>query len=87
LTFPHAHKITLDTVLYKLIHCTPMATNKTIGKHLKAFRLDLLMTQTKVAEHLGISRATVARLERGENCSDLMRAKIMKLVKGQGVAA
>jgi DNA-binding XRE family transcriptional regulator len=63
-----------------------MAKGNTIGKNLKAFRLNRLMTQTKVASFLGISRATVARLERGESCSDLMRAKIEKQL-GQAVAA
>lgn len=63
-----------------------MAKGNTIGKQLKAFRLDRLWTQSKVAEEFGISRNTVARLERGEGCSDLMRAKIEKWL-GQAVAA
>jgi transcriptional regulator with XRE-family HTH domain len=63
-----------------------MAKKPTIGEQVKAFRLDRQMTQPKVAEFLGVSRATIARLERGEDCGDLTRSKIEKLLQ-QGQAA
>lgn len=41
------------------------------------------MTQEKVAVFLGVSVATILRLERGDSCGDLTRAKIEKTLSQQ----
>jgi DNA-binding XRE family transcriptional regulator len=55
-----------------------VAKKNVIGKKIKAFRLDRQMTQKRLAGFLGVSVPTIKRMERGEGCSDLMRAKIEK---------
>jgi len=54
-----------------------------LGEQVKAFRLDRGMTQEKVAVFLGVSIRTVLRLEGGESCGDLTRAKIEKVLAQQ----
>jgi DNA-binding XRE family transcriptional regulator len=45
------------------------------------------MTQPQVAVFLGVSRATIARLERGDDCLELTAAKINQKLAQQGTAA
>ena len=79
----------LDTVLFILIHSRTVTKKpkNVLGKQLKAFRMDVQLSQEQLADKMGISRPTIARLERGDTCSDLMFARIQKYIKQQAVAA
>jgi transcriptional regulator with XRE-family HTH domain len=54
---------------------------KNLGQRIKAFRLSQEMTQPKVAVLLGVSLATLQRLENGARGSDLSRARIENRLK------
>lgn len=64
-----------------------MKKREHIGKLIKAFRVDNHYTQKRMAEFLGLSRATVARLEAGGPCYDITRGKIEKIIGNKAVAA
>lgn len=59
---------------------------QTLGKRLKEFRLSRGWSQGRLALYLGVSRATVVRMERGEKVSDLTRAKIERVPVETAVA-
>lgn len=61
--------------------------SKSIGKRVKEFRLAKLYTQRQMAVALGISLATLCRIEAGDSVADLTRAKIEKFLNSQAVAA
>jgi DNA-binding XRE family transcriptional regulator len=76
----HLHAATLRSVSKKV---------SLVGQQIKAFRLERGMTQKQMAAYLGISRATLNRLERGKGeLMDLTYAKIMgQLSKAQAAVA
>jgi DNA-binding XRE family transcriptional regulator len=51
-----------------------------IGKQIKVWRLSKVWTQEKAAVALGISIATIQRLEAGASCSELTEARIQKRI-------
>lgn len=56
-----------------------MATsNKELGKALKYLRFERNWTQAELAQFVGISRASVIRIEAGESVGDLIRYKLEK---------
>jgi DNA-binding XRE family transcriptional regulator len=57
-----------------------------IGKRLKAYRLEQQMTQTQLANWLGLSLGTIVRIEYGKPCTELTLAKIEAKLKGQAAA-
>lgn len=57
-----------------------MTSGKKLGRRIKQFRLDKQLTQKQVAQFFGVSIPTITRLEAGKNCTDLMRAKLEKLL-------
>jgi DNA-binding XRE family transcriptional regulator len=54
-----------------------------VGKKIKAHRMANHYTQERMAEFLGVSRATIVRLERGGPCYDITRAKIENILAGK----
>jgi DNA-binding XRE family transcriptional regulator len=57
-----------------------------LGHQVKTFRLDRQMTQKQAADFFNVSRSTILRLERGEDCGDLVAAKVARLIQqGQAV--
>ncbi len=64
---------------------------RNLGKRVKEFRLSKEMSQPAAAEALGISLATIQRIESGAKGSDLTRARIEKrlerLVSRESIAA
>lgn len=60
---------------------------KAIGKRVKELRLAKLLTQPQMAVLVGISLATLVRMEQGASVSDLTRAKVEKFLNSQSVAA
>ena len=55
--------------------------SKSLGKRIKTWRMEKIMTQQEAADWLRISLATFQRLESGASCSDLTRAKIAKRIE------
>lgn len=64
-----------------------MSKKLQLGERIKAYRLENQMTQTRVAAMMGVGRATIARLERGEDCRELTQAKIERFLSRETVAA
>jgi len=65
----------------------PMAKAKQLGKRIKGYRMENLMTQEQMAAWLGIGLRTIIRIEQGSDPKDLTRAKIEKKLNSQAVAA
>lgn len=53
---------------------------KELGKAVKYYRLEREMTQSQLADLIGISRSSVARLEAGQGIGDLARHKLEKKI-------
>lgn len=56
---------------------------KALGKRVKEFRLAKLLTQPQLAVAIGISLATLVRIESGASVSDLTRARVDKFLNSQ----
>jgi transcriptional regulator with XRE-family HTH domain len=63
-----------------------MGKNTELGKRIHAYRMERQMTQKQMAGFIGVTLATISRIERGEACLDLTKAKILKLLNGQEAA-
>jgi transcriptional regulator with XRE-family HTH domain len=63
-----------------------MGRNNELGKRIKAYRMDRQMTQKQMAGFIGVTLATISRIENGEACRDLTRAKIEKLLNNREAA-
>ena len=63
-----------------------MKHEKTLGERVKELRLSKEMTQVKATMFFRVSLATIIRLEAGKDCSDLVRAKIEKILSQCEVA-
>lgn len=61
--------------------------DKTLGERIKELRLSREMTQVDATMFFRVSLATIIRLEAGKDCSDLVRAKIEKVLNQYEVAA
>jgi DNA-binding XRE family transcriptional regulator len=61
--------------------------DKTLGERIKELRLGREMTQVDATMFFRVSLATIIRLEAGKDCSDLVRAKIEKVLNQYEVAA
>jgi DNA-binding XRE family transcriptional regulator len=59
----------------------------TFGERVRAARLDMLLTQPQFARWVGVSRPTIARIERGDPIADLTRARIEKMLSQKVEAA
>ncbi len=55
-------------------------SDKELARKVKEYRLSREMTQPQAAALLRISMSTYVRVEGGEGCSDLTRAKITKIL-------
>jgi transcriptional regulator with XRE-family HTH domain len=61
-----------------------MSKEQGLGQRIKAYRLERGWTQAKMADHLGISRPLIVRLEKGhKKIMDLTRTKIEKQLAPQ----
>ena len=51
-----------------------------LGELLRRARLDARLTQTKLAEQIGVSQSEVSRWERGEECPTVIEARALARV-------
>jgi len=60
--------------------------SKSFGLKLKDFRLDKGMSQTELAVAIGVSLATIVRIEAGSDMSELVERKVKNYLKEQKAA-
>lgn len=60
--------------------------SKSFGLKLKDFRLDKGMSQTDLAVAIGVSLATIVRIEAGSDMSELVERKVKNYLKEQQAA-